>query len=81
MAYCWVYVSHHGHSAHVYCSQTARWIKMALGMEVVLGPGHIVLDSDPAPSSHPPQFLAHVYCGHQAGWIKIPLVTEVGHIV
>ena len=56
---------------------------MALGMEVVLSPGHIVLDRDPAPSS--PQFLAHVYCGHQAGWIKVPLVTEVGfglgHIV
>jgi len=36
-------------SAHVYCSQTAGWIKMALGMEVGLGRGHIVLDSDLAP--------------------------------
>jgi len=27
----------------------AGWIKMALGMEVGLGPGHIVLDGDPAP--------------------------------
>jgi len=37
-------------SAHdVYCSQTAGWIKMALGMEVGLGPGHTVLDGDPAP--------------------------------
>jgi len=35
-------------SAHVYCGKTARWIKMALGMEVGLGPGHIVLDEDPA---------------------------------
>ena len=35
--------------AHVYCAQTAGWIKMALGMEVGLGPGHIVLDRDPAP--------------------------------
>jgi len=25
------------------------WIKIALGMEVGLGPGHIVLDGDPAP--------------------------------
>jgi len=33
-------------SAHVYCGQTAGWIKMALGMEVDLGPGHIVLDGD-----------------------------------
>ena len=35
-------------SAHVYCGQTAGWIKIALGMEVGLGPGHIVLDRDPA---------------------------------
>jgi len=35
-------------SAHLYCGQTARWIKMALGMEVGLGSGHIVLDGDPA---------------------------------
>jgi len=34
-------------SAHVYCCQTAGWIKMALGMEAGLGPGHIVLDGDP----------------------------------
>ena len=33
----------------VYCGQTAGWIKMALGMEVGLGPGHIVLGGDPAP--------------------------------
>ena len=39
-------------SAHVYCGQTAGWIKVALGMEVGLCPGHIVLDGDPAP---PPQ--------------------------
>ena len=36
-------------SAHVYCGQTAEWIKMALGMEARLGPSHIVLDGDPAP--------------------------------
>ena len=36
-------------SAHVYCGQTAGWIKMALGMEVCLGPGDFVLDWDPAP--------------------------------
>ena len=27
-----------------YCGQTVGWIKMKLGMEVGLGPGHIVLD-------------------------------------
>ena len=33
-------------------AQTAGWIKMPLGTEVVLGPDDIVLDGDPAP---PPQ--------------------------
>jgi len=50
-------------SAHVYCDQTAGWIKMALGMEVGLGPGHIVLCGDsallPKKGAEPPQFLAH----------------------
>jgi len=31
-------------SAHVYCGQTAAWIKMPLGMDVGLGPGHVTLD-------------------------------------
>jgi len=35
--------------AHVCCGQTAAWIKMALGMEVGIGPDHIVVDGDPAP--------------------------------
>jgi len=35
----------------VYCGQTVGWIKMKLGTEVGLGPGHIVLDVDPAPLS------------------------------
>jgi len=38
-------------SAHICCGQMAVWIKMPLGMEVGLGPGHIVLDGDPAPPS------------------------------
>jgi len=34
----------------VYSGQTVGWIKMKLGMQVGLGPGHIVLDGDyPAP--------------------------------
>ena len=37
----------------VYCGQRAGWIKMTLGLQVGLGPGHIVLDGDPAP--RPPQ--------------------------
>jgi len=46
-------------SAHVYCGQTAARIKMPLGMEVGLGPGHIVLYGAqfPFPSGHsPPNF-------------------------
>jgi len=35
--------------AHVYCGQTAGWMKMPLGTEVDLGPGHILLDGVPAP--------------------------------
>jgi len=31
-------------SAHVYCGQTPRWIKMVLGIEVGLSPGDFVLD-------------------------------------
>jgi len=55
---------------------------MPLDMDVDLGPGHIVLDGDPAPRQKRghslPQFSAHVYCGQTAGWIKMPLDTEVG---
>ena len=43
----------------VYCGQTVGWIKMKLGNEVDLGPGHIVLDGDPAPPERgtaPPSF-------------------------
>ena len=62
-------------SAHVYCGQTAGWIKTPLCTEVDLGPGHIVLDGDPSPpakgAQQPPSFrpmsivatVAHVsYC-------------------
>jgi len=36
-------------SAHAYCGQAAGWIKIPLGIEVGLGPGHVVLVGDPAP--------------------------------
>ena len=36
--------------AHVYCDQTAGWMKLILGMVVSLSPGEFVLDGDPAPS-------------------------------
>jgi len=69
----------------VYCGQTVERIKMKLGTQEDFGPGHIVLDGDPAPpppkknGAHPtPQFLARVYCGQTAIWIKMPLGREVG---
>jgi len=33
----------------VYCGQAVEWIKMKLGMQVGLDPGHIVLDGGTAP--------------------------------
>jgi len=60
---------------------------MPLDTEVGLGPGHIVLDGDPAdpPRREHSHFSAHVYCGETAGWVKMPLDMEVGlcpgHIV
>jgi len=66
----------------VYCGQTVGWIKAKLCVVVGHGPGHIVLDGDPAsppPNGHSPrQFSAHVCYGQTAGWIKIPLGTKVG---
>ena len=47
-------------SAHVYCGQTAAWIKMPLGAEEGLALRNIVLDNDPAPpplKGHSPNFL------------------------
>jgi len=69
-------------SFHVYCGQTAGRIKMPLelGMELGLGPAHIVLDrtSPPKKGLAAPRFSAHVYCGQTAAWIKMPLGREIG---
>jgi len=58
------------------------WIKVKLGMVVRLGPGHIVLDGDPARpkwgTAPPPQLSAYVCCSQTARWIKMPLGMEVG---
>jgi len=65
----------------VYCGHTVGWIKLKLGIEVGLVPGHVVLDGDPAllpQSGTAPQFSARVYCGQTAGWMKMPLGIEVG---
>ena len=64
-------------SAHVCCGQTAGWTKMPLGMEVDLGPGHNVLDGDPAPPKRgrPPLFgtcllWPNGWMGQDATWYK-----------
>ena len=51
--------------------------------KVGLGPGHIVLDGNPARpiprrGTAASQFSVLVYCGQTAGWTKMPLGTEVG---
>ena len=50
---------------------------MKLGMEVGLGPDHIVLDGDLDPKKGAPSFRP-MSCGKTAGWIKMPLGMEVG---
>ena len=59
----------------------AGWIKMPLGMEVGLGPDHIVQDGDPAPppkkKGGAPSNFWPVPIVAMAGWIKMPLGTEV----
>ena len=50
-------------SAHACCGQTAGWIKMLLGREIDLSPGHIVFDGDPLERGTTPLFSAHVCCG------------------
>ena len=57
----------------VYSDQTVGWIKMKLGMQVGLSPGHIVLEGTHLPSP----FSAHICCGQMARWIKMSLGMEV----
>ena len=69
-------------SAHVYCSQTAGWMKLVLGKDGGLSPGDFVLDGDPVTfpkkgRSPPPQFSAHFYCGQTAGCIKMLFGMDV----
>ena len=56
--------------AHVYCGQTAGWMKTPFGTQVDLGPGHIVLDGVPAAAEgapHPPLF------GPCLSWPRSPI--------
>jgi len=55
---------------------------MKLGVQIGLGPGHIVLDGNPAPppqrGTAPTQFSAHICCGKMAALFKMPLGMELG---
>jgi len=53
--------------AHVYCGQTAGWIKIPFGMEVRLGPDHIVLDGNPAPHKG---YSSPLICGRCLLWLN-----------
>jgi len=55
--------------AHVYCGQTAGWIKMLLGTEVNLGSVDVVLDGAAGPPERgtAPLFSVNAYCGQTAG--------------
>jgi len=69
-------------SAHVYCGQTAAWIKMPLSTEVGLGLRDCVRwgpsSLSPKGAQPPPPIFGHVRCGQTAGWTKMPLGMEVG---
>jgi len=65
----------------VNCRQTVGRIKMKFGVQVGLGPGHIMLDGDPptlTKGAQPPQFSAHICCGQMAVWMKMSLGMELG---
>jgi len=65
-------------SAHVYCGQMLRCIRIPFHTEVGLTLGETVLDGDPAApyKGHIPHFWAHVYCGQTAGWSRCHLVRR-----
>jgi len=58
-------------------AKTLGWIKMPLGLEVGLGPGHIVLDGDPHGNGHssprPSNFSAHF----ALAWSPISVTAEL----
>ena len=67
----------------VHCGQTVGRIKMKLGMQVGLGPGHIVLDgtqllSSPSPKGTQPPIFGPYPLQPRAAWIKMSLGMELG---
>jgi len=68
-------------SVTVYCGQMVGRIKMKLGMQVGLDPGHIVLSGDPAPpplKGHSPPIFGPYLLRPNGAWIKMSLGMEVG---
>ena len=59
----------------VYCGQTVGWIKVPLGVEVGLGPAHIVLDVPIRGTQQPP--LLGLYLLLPNGWMDQD-ATKVG---
>ena len=53
-----------------HCGQTVGRIQMKLGMQVGLGPGHIVLDGDPAPPPPKGHSSPHPIFGPYLLWPK-----------
>ena len=61
----------------VYCGQTVGWIKVNLGVDVGLGPGHIVLDVEPrsppkvtAPNFRPMSLVARRLDGERCHLVE-----------
>ena len=70
-------------SSHVYCGQTAGWIKIVLGTVVGLSPGDlVVLDRDLAPTPKgggaPSPIFGPLLLWPNGGCIKMPLSMDVG---
>ena len=59
--------------SHVYCGQTAVWMKTPLGTEVDLSPDHIVLDGVPA-------LLRETGTGAPPSFRPVTVVATVAHL-
>jgi len=65
-------------SAHICCGKTAGWIKMPIGKEIGLGPGHIVFDREQlSRKGHSsPHFSGYVYVAKQLDKSRCHLVRR-----
>ena len=65
-------------SVHVYCGQTAGWMKMPFGTETDLDPSHIVLDGVPAPRER--GTAAPLLFGPCLLWPRSPISASAEHL-